>query len=139
MGLVREGLTTLNLYLYQEAKQNQIRIIVENNRTLEDIGITDNLNLAVQEILTAKGKEALKLRIKSKPVELNVKSESQIYFSHEISREYYFNISVKHSKPACDMLQNFVPPAELLTLCCNRRTIKGNQKYQTHKFVFFGC
>jgi hypothetical protein len=49
--------------LYQEAKHNQIKIVVEHNRTLEDIGITDKLNLAVQETLTAKGKEALKLRI----------------------------------------------------------------------------
>ena len=67
--LVREGFTSLNLYLYKEAKQNQIRILVENNRTLEDIGITDRLNLAVQETLTAKGKSELKLRSQSSQTE----------------------------------------------------------------------
>ena len=45
--LVSLGYTSLSLYLYKEAKQNQVKIVVETNRTLEDIGITDKLNLAV--------------------------------------------------------------------------------------------
>lgn len=59
LSFVSQGLTTLSLYLYKEAKQNQIKIIVEHDRTLEDIGITDKLNLAVQEVLTTKGKQRL--------------------------------------------------------------------------------
>jgi len=30
---------------------------------------------------------------------------------------------MKHGKHACDFLHNFVPPDELLIMCCNRRAI----------------
>jgi hypothetical protein len=60
--LVNEGLTSLSLYLYKEAKQNNVKFIIELDKTLEEIRVTDKMNVAVQEMLTEYGKSVLGLR-----------------------------------------------------------------------------
>lgn len=60
--MVNEGLTSLSLYLYKEAKQNNVKFIIELDKTLEEIRVTDKMNIAVQEMLTEYGKSVLGLQ-----------------------------------------------------------------------------
>ena len=60
--MVNEGLTSLSLYLYKEAKQNNVKFIIELDKTLEEIRVTDKMNIAVQEMLTEYGKSLLGLQ-----------------------------------------------------------------------------
>jgi len=79
--------------------------------------------------LTAEGKLLLNLRQNSENQNIE---EIDLNNFKKITAEQYFNTTIKHGRPACDLLLDFYPPDNLLVMCSNRRVTQLKNKYRRH-------